>query len=508
MRNRFANNIYAIICVILVFATMLIFFTFISPSVPYDADDWNYLSKFPVTPIPAPPFDTWNPSRIFPEHLMPVAGYFSSFVVYPLTGDYILSISITTALLLSIFLAVFYLSLYRLFLSLDNNKSACAIIGLFAMALCFALLKRRTAENLHLFIVYSLNLHYFYTLPNILNSIVVCELMRLHVKGSLSLKSIPRKAPLLIILLYFCVFSMLFSTLTLLAFAVSVLLFKFIDSVFRRKEKLLLRLKHFGVDSWKHSNIAAVSVVLILYAMVAESFGGRARWDNGSTFSGSVFSAGFISRMFEASQSLLGFVRTFNTQVFVIIALIVILAVGAYIYYRKRAPEPAIVKAAQASFLSCVIAFLSVILVSGKGGTQYADDIRSVYSVFFFAILFVSLAAVYLCKNIPVVRKLFPLAVVLVILIAVNAKWPYAYTYERTHTQSLLIDSYIEKAVEADKNGDSIVELKVPEYTASRNWPIHLDSWGEAFSNTLYSHHVTSGRIEFVLVVDKDLSAP
>jgi len=487
---------------------MFVFFAFISPSVPYDADDWNYLSKFPVTPIPTPPFDAWNPSRIFPEHMMPAAGYFSAFVVYPLTGDYLLSISITTALLLSIFLSVFYLSLYRLFHSLDNNKSACAIIGLFAIALCFALLKSKMTQNLHLFIVYSLNLHYFYTLPNIFNSIIVCELMRLYIKGSLSFRNIPRKAPALIVLLYFCVFSMLFSTLTLLAFAISVLLFKFVDSVFRRKEKLLLRLKDFGVDSWKHSNIVVVSIILILFAMIAESFGGRARWDNGSTYSESLFSSGFISRIFEASKNLLGLVRTFNTQVLAIIALIVCLAVGTYIYHRKRTPASANVKAAQVSFLSCVIAFISVVLVSGKGGTQYANDIRSVYSVFFFGILFISLAAVYLYKNIPIVRRLLPLATVLVILIAVNSRWPYAYTYERTHTQSVLIESYIEMAVEADKNGDPVVELKVPGYTTLRNWPIHLDSWGEAFSNTLYSHHITSSRIEFVLIIDDALPAP
>lgn len=508
MRAKLLNNIHVVICAGLIFATMFVFFTYISPSVPFDSDDWHYLSSFPRTPVPIPPFDVWNPTRVFPEHLMPAAGYFSAFVAYPLTGDYIFSITATTALLLAIFLSALYISLYRLFLSLNENKGACAMAALFAVALCFALFRSLPSGNLHLFIVYSLNLHYFYTLPNILNSIIVCELMRLYIRGDLSFRSTPRKAPLLVLLMYFCIFSILFSALTLLAFSVSILLCEFLRSMTQGKEKLPLRLKHFGVDSLKRFNIAIVAVVWILFAMVAESLGGRAKWDNGSTFRGSIFSIEFLSRMLEASRGLLGFARSMNKLVLALMILLLCAAACACVFFRKKGKAPAFAKAAPASFVSCAAAFLCVVLVSAKGGPQYARDIRSSYSVFFFGILTVSLAALYLWKRVSLARTLFPLMTVLVILVAVNTRWPYAYTYGRTHTQTTLIESYIEEAVEADLSHAPAVELRVPIYGAGGNWPIHVDSWGDEFSNTLYRHHITSGKIDVRLVLDGGLPAP
>ena len=508
MRAKFHNNICVVICTAMVFAAMFVFFTFISPSVPYDADDWNYLSSFSLTPIPIPPYRTWNPTRIFPEHMMPAAGFFSAFVICPLTGDYILSISITTALLLSSFLALFYLSLYRLFITLNNDKTGCALTGLLVIALCFALFKRKPAGNLHLFIVYSLNLHYFYTLPNLLNSIAVCELMRLFVKSDLSLQNNPRKAHLIIALLYFCIFSILFSVIVLLAFAVSILLLKFAGSVLQRKEKFPSLLKSFCLDSIRHNNIVIISIIGILFAIFAESRGGRANWDSGSTWLGSVFSIEFAARMYTATRNLLKFAQAMNSLVFALMVLILCAAAGVYIFFRKRYAASPFISVVPVSALSCAIAFLCVVMVSAKGGTQYANDVRSAYSIFFFWILFVSLAALYLHKKIPLVRMLFPLMTVLVVMIAVNTRWPYAYPYSRTHIQTVLIEGYIKEIVDADLNNESEVVLHVPKYNEDGNWPIPVSWWGDALSSTLYRHHIISKIMEVKIVPDENLPTP
>jgi len=508
MKDKLVRNIHGAICAGLVLIAVFVFFTSMYPSVPFDADDWYYLSGFPVSPVPIPHPGVWNPTRILPEHLMPIAGYFSAYIVYPLTGDYLHSFAITTALLISLFMTALYISLYRLFKALSKDKKACALTGLLTIALCFALFRSKPSNNLHLFIAHSLNLHYFYTLPNILNSIVVCILFRLYLTGKLSFGSIRGNAPLLIILLYFSILSMLFSAITLLAFAVSVLMYNLRDSLIHRNEKFALRLRGFLKDSVKHNNIAVVSVLGMLLAIVAESVGGRANWDSGITYSESIFSAGFLSRVISASGSLLGLFPTMSLFVLAVAAVIICLSAGACHLCRKRDKLSLFSKVISVTLVSVVFSFLFVILVSAKGGIQYAGGIRGTYSVFFFLVLLISLACLYIHTKIPLARMFYPLLSVIVILVAVNTRWPYAFPYGRTYTQAALTKSFIEATVEADRNNEPVVELRVPVYSTEGNWPIPISSWGDIFSNTLNRHNITSKKIEVVLIPDMSLPAP
>ena len=509
MKNKLTRNVYVVICTVLVFITFFVFFAFISPSMPYDADDWYYISRFPGSPIPIPHVRVWNPTRIFPEHLMPIIGYISAFVTYPLIGDYLFSFAVTTALLLGAFLSVLYISFYRLFLAFIEDKKTCALTGLFALALCFAIFRSRPSDNLHLFIVYSLNLHFFYTLPNILNSIVVCELIRLYLSKRLSFRSVPDRAPILVVLLYFCIFSMLFSAITLFAFVVSVLLYKLLDSLFHRSGKFPAKLKLIGIDGWKSYNIAIICVLGMLFAIVVELAGGRANWHSGVSYVGSVLSAGFFSQFFTAIGNVLSLFLRINIPVIVAFAMILFLSTGAFLFHRKKDKDivSPFGKAIPVIFLSILFAFLFVALVSAKGGLQYTEDIRGTYSVFFFIILLVSLAVLYILKKIPFMRIFFPLMTVLAILVAVNARWPYAYPHSRTYTQTALTESFIEDVVNADQCGESEVLLKVPKYDADGNWPILIGSWENAFSNSLYKHKITSKKMNITIIPDESLPA-
>ena len=161
----------------------------------------------------------------------------------------------------------------------------------------------------------------------------------------------------------------------------------------------------------------------------------------------------------------------------------------------------------KASFNEDVIETL-VAFANAKGGTVYAEDIRSSYSIFFFGILLASLAILYLHKKISLARTLFPLVTVFVIMLAVNNRWPYDYPHSKTNALSTLIESYIEIVVEADMNNESVVELRVPKYNDQSNWPIPVSWWGDAFSNTLYRHHITGKIIEIIVVPDESIPIP
>lgn len=76
------------------FVFLLIFFIRICPIIPYDKDDWIYIGQMRV---PFPLWRNWNPSKVLPEVLMPMCGYIGAYMVYPLTGDYFSSLTLTAA---------------------------------------------------------------------------------------------------------------------------------------------------------------------------------------------------------------------------------------------------------------------------------------------------------------------------------------------------------------------------------------------------------------------------
>ena len=73
----------------LIFLSIVIFFTTAHPLVPYDGDDWLNLSILRKT---VPMTGAYNPIKVLPETLFPLVGLVAAYVVYPLIGDYILSL--------------------------------------------------------------------------------------------------------------------------------------------------------------------------------------------------------------------------------------------------------------------------------------------------------------------------------------------------------------------------------------------------------------------------------
>ena len=67
-----------------IFLFLIIFYTKISPLIPYDSDDWIYLSN---TRVPFPLWDAWNPTRVFAEAIMMLGGYIAGSVIYPMIHD-------------------------------------------------------------------------------------------------------------------------------------------------------------------------------------------------------------------------------------------------------------------------------------------------------------------------------------------------------------------------------------------------------------------------------------
>lgn len=65
---------------------LLLFFFSLHPIVIFDTDDWgNLCLSRPLYPT----LQTYNPSKILPEFLMPLVSLISVKLLYPITNDYV-----------------------------------------------------------------------------------------------------------------------------------------------------------------------------------------------------------------------------------------------------------------------------------------------------------------------------------------------------------------------------------------------------------------------------------
>ena len=117
--NFLIKNEKAKITIVNLFLTilLLLFFANICPIVPYDKDDWIYLGQMR---IPIPMWNGWNPTKILPEVLMPICGYFGARLVYPIVGDYFFAITIVAAIILSTFIVTLCICVLRFLIKRMN----------------------------------------------------------------------------------------------------------------------------------------------------------------------------------------------------------------------------------------------------------------------------------------------------------------------------------------------------------------------------------------------------
>lgn len=90
-----------------IFIVCFVFFTQVSPLIPYNGDDWYFTGAMRK---PYPIWGVFNPIKVLPEVLEPFGGYIAAFLVYPFLGDYVRSISIVQSCIVSLFILAFCVS--------------------------------------------------------------------------------------------------------------------------------------------------------------------------------------------------------------------------------------------------------------------------------------------------------------------------------------------------------------------------------------------------------------
>ena len=329
MLKKLEYNKIVIFIAFLLFILVYHYYAVVDPVLLRNGDDWRYFGSFVSHPIPR--VGWWNVTRILPEYLMPLTGYFSAFFIYPLVGDYLGAASVTLALLIAMSITVLFLCLYRLFVTLCDNKTICALVSVMAIILSFAFFKDNPDSNVHMFFATQYNLYFFYVLPNILNSLIVLELMRQLVIRETPATDTPfiRKG-WLFVGIYFCIFSMLFSAGILLSFAVAILVHELFFSL-RTDEKIPIRLRMFFQSCMKNHIVAVIIVVMTVMAMLLELTSIRSNTMFPETYFGSIFSAEFIRRIGTSAINIYLLARSMSKYIFFIMLFITLTAIVLFI---------------------------------------------------------------------------------------------------------------------------------------------------------------------------------
>ncbi len=483
--NYKSNKIPFILLAVFVFIITYIFFTNIHPLVIYDADDWTYVA---LARQFIPILHAWNPAKLFPETLMPLCGSIASFIIYPITQDYIGSFTIVTAFVVAFFISIYIYTFSRLLYKKSslNITTTIALTVLFFL-FHFLLFASNDVDNQYLFLSHNVNCYYNYLIPNLLNFIIVFTLLtKDDVDYSLSLKN-PFKKGLYFLILYTAIFSNLYCNIILVVFAGSILIINFCKEI-----------KHkFNIKNFIKKYFVLLAIISAWFiSLIFELSGGRAQYP---------YNGNYLSALIEAITNIKTVMTTFNRSVIMLlIGIVIIFIISLIINIKKKNENENLKKVFAILILSIFFIFAYFILISAKVNPSYVTGAEYIYGLWAYFLVLVFMCFGYLINKYPQVAVILPFLVVF-FFIDYNCS---LRTFKESNTSN--IDPIICKKIdedlvfqikEAEKKRLSKVYLHVPQSRTDDNWP-HTTYFGDRISNTLYKHGITKKKLNIEIVPD------
>lgn len=461
-----------IVSFVIPFIMLLFFFLVVKPIILYDTDDWTYISLFR---IPLPQWGSWNPGKVFPETMMT----FISFV--GIKGFEIFGISLPQALLVTnaMFFAVLIAYYMSLLLTVNKdvkfeNKPKDIVLALMIMILHFLAFKAEDSNNAHMFWAHNMTCYYNYVLPSMINITIVLIMEKQRIDGNA--KNIAKYA----LLTYIAIFSNLFSNVILMAY-IGV---KLIDSTvngLRNKRKV----GNLIVENAFFVYIIALWIICAIFEV------NGARSHN--------ISAGLNLDILGSVKVLAKFYSQGVNKIFLGITIGAIVVNLKYGFQRKQT----------LSFFSAfLLSNIYLVLLTSKTGAYYLSraDIQNGPFFFLIAINCICLSSLMMKFNENGIG-VFSLVSFLLFFLCFNGgekTYMNCSTGNIDYKHCLAVDEYIiQKAQEADRNGDSNVEISVPiKNGSSDNYP-HADYGGARISTTLYRYGLTNKVLTIDLIPDQ-----
>lgn len=469
-----------------IFASLLVFFAKIHPLQVFDNDDWTYIA-FSRDAIPDS--GEWNPTRVFPEIFMPLCGAFAAYVVTPIINDYVFSLTIVSAVVLSIFIILYIHSFGKAMEKYYSlNIFQIIVIVLFFFLCHFWVFRSSPERNKHLFFPHDLTCAFYYIIPTLLNAILI---LFFETNPNNWIESSYLKRGFILLFLYLAIFSNLFCSIVIAIYSAASLVIKIIMQFWKKRitKELLVVLK---------DNSLHVAIVLTWFiSLCFELTGGRAKEV------GQGFSFGQIKSVLNYLYSLITSMNIFFFATgFVVIAVSILLLIK---FGLKDKTEQLYVEK-MVLFLICgLLTTVFLILLCAVGNlTHYIGRSDVSLSFYFYFLLLVCTSLSYIIKKLPKLQEALPL---LVLVIAFNINTQGSTFCE---PNDLRIDpekvyrfstDILNQIMYVSQSGETEMVLHIPKYNDPNNWP-HIMFFGERLSNTLYEHGMIESPITITLIPD------
>lgn len=469
MINHFIKNRIQLVIFVLIFIGTLLFFCKVNPLIVFDTDDWYYMYNF-RWPIPLP--GSWNPSKVFPEVLMPSMSILASYIVYPITKDFVLAQSIFHGIVVSIIVFIYIFKFYQYMMKLTNDDSiVSAFLSLLFFIFHFLIFRCKDSDNVFMFYSSSVTNYYNYMLPSLLNATLVLSLLKEDFLSDFYNENNLFRNSIYLILIYFSIFSNIYTSIIL----ISYILF----DILRNAKNILYLIKC--------ANVKIIICFIFLITCVLELFGGRA--------ARAVHDEPFLQRF---GNTIFTFVKnTHFNKVFILIFLVLI-ALMIINFVIKNIKF--VIKDILNLVFSYFITLFYVIILSSIVNPSYISrsDVSYGFMFFFLVITFTLLAKLYNDKHF---KLLLPF-ICTISLLSVNSN---GNTFKDVSIKNanLITNDIVKQVIYSVNNNQSNMDLYIPRFDSSDNFPIAMYA-NDRISTCLFKHGIVPYNVGINFIVDSN----
>lgn len=471
-----------------VFIFIVAFYTHFHPFYIFDTDDWTYIA---ATRVPLPDAAAWNPTRILPEVLMPLTASLGVWLTMPFTHSYTESICWAFAIVVGILLSVYFVSIF-LILKKGKNKTSNVLLVVLGLLLLHFLPMGEGGTATYMLYSSNVTCVFYYTISALWNAILVMYAIRRH-DSLVSEKDHKLLAGFVAAWAYFAINSNLFQSIIIAVYGGVIIFLDLIKNAFGKNG-----LKAILIDVVKKDFAWLLIVIVWLGSCWFEINGGRSASLKTDT--------PYLESLKTTIALFINTLKTFN-KIWIyslLLALVMAMAVFILSYITKTLMDndKDFAWLAIKLMLSAAIAALYLVLLCAKAGPGYITRMNVQISWMFFAVLLEGVCFVYVLNRIPNITCTMPLILCLMFYSTVIDGKIYSDTnISGVDTAKVkAFDEYVvESVVDADKAGNTDIELRVPEYSSGDNWPLALYG-GDSISNTLYVQGLTNKRMNITFI--------
>lgn len=454
MNNHTKEITRSILMWFIIFGFCMIFFNRFHSLVILDTDDWNYLNFFRGL---FPNISEFNPIKVFPENFFPAVSKISYRVFYKITGSFITSLACGYNIVISCFIAMYVWLVYKVFSRKYRVGYSVLLAGLF-FVLHFLIYRNGILPNQYGFYSITVNNYFNYTIPTLLNYIIVFGVIVNNRLVVLKKNNIVQNI-LFLILSYFAIFSNLFSNEVLPIWLAVDMFFDIIQKI-RKKEITIGAVV-------KDNIIKSIVIIMWFISMYFELHGAR----SGQLTSNQSFRESLKITIDTLKTSdinkwlLLGFLA-------LTIICTILCMVNKHVIFLLKINTV------------WIVILVYCILLSAKVNTWYISR-ADVQLEFMGMLLFSVVVSLGYLLNHFMARKGIILLMIccLVSIVFVNTG---GKTYRDSNIIALShtngdfdaykvekLDNYIiDQIIDASENKQSSIELRVPFFYTEDNWPI------------------------------------